>query len=73
MKLFTVGDAVEVRPSAEVGWVRGKVVFADVASYVLGDMLVLGHGDLGHYMIETARHGRFSVSPGHPDLRALRW
>ena len=71
MQIFAVGDRVEIRPSAEVGWVRGKVSFADVTDYVLGGMLVLGHGDLGHYTVETARHGRFSVSPGHPDLRAL--
>lgn len=69
MRPFAVGDLVEVR--AADGWVGGRVTFADVASYVLGgSMLVLGHGDLGHYLIETEKHGRFSVSPGHPDLRA---
>lgn len=52
---FSLGDELEIRPTDQVGWVKG------VVDYDSGR---------GSFIVATEKHGRFSFSDSsHPDLR----
>ena len=53
---LTQGDRCQLQVNPRVGWVQGVVTYVNE------------HG--GTFIIDTEKHGRFSVTPGHPDLRA---
>lgn len=52
---LTVNDPCRLKIDDKIGIVEGKV------SYV-------GEGMMSHYIVETAKHGRFAVSRGHVDI-----
>jgi len=55
MRRLSEGDAVQLHVNDRVGWVDGCVSYANTSG--------------GSYIVDTEKHGRFSVSLNHEDLR----